>query len=337
MTPAERRALDRLARQARAATPDLLAAILRAFRLVREGVDEREVARLLAAGRLDDALDALVAIESLNRALNAASGVLQREVTRTIRAGSPTMPAAAREVVVAFNQLDPRILQAIRTLDTETIRTLVPPVREAVRQGIAEGIRAGINPRQMARELTQTIGLSPNQEAAIRSFRAALEGGRGGAPSKTILPHRNADGELVGGRALRDGRSDRLLRRAIATKTPLTPAQIDAMVARYRQRMIAFHAETHARTAAIQAQKVGQQLAWQEAQRAGTLDGVTVVRRWVTNLDGRERDSHRAMHGAEAPLEGRYSNGQRYPGEGEYNCRCSEIIRVKRPAFALSA
>ncbi|WP_373069747.1 phage minor head protein, partial [Gemmatimonas sp.] len=89
--------------------------------------------------------------------------------------------------------------------------------------------------------------------------------------------------------------------------------------------------------AALQSQKVGQQLAWQEAQRAGTLDGVEVVRRWVATIDGRERDEHREMDGAEAPLDGVYRNGQTYPGEGEYNCRCTEIIRVARPAFALSA
>lgn len=306
MTPAQRRALARLTRQAARLEPALVAALLRAFRLARTRFSEAEVARLVATGRILEAVDAAVPVEVLDRLLNPASALLREDVAKGIRGTASQMPPRVAEVVVGFNELNPRILDAVRVLDTTSIRSLVPEVRQAVRETIEAGLQEGINPRQVARRLTTTIGLAPNQAEAVRNYRRALETG----DLARVRRYRLADKRF--------------------NPANLTPERIDRMVAAYERRMVAFNAETHARTAAIESQKLGQQLAWKEAQLSGALDGGQVIAEWVTTIDGRERDSHRAMHGQTRPLDGRYSNGQQYPGEGEYNCRCAEVFRVVR-------
>jgi hypothetical protein len=310
VTPAERRALARVSRRAADLAPDLVVALLRAFRLLNERLPVTEVERLIRAGRITEAVDAAVPIEVLERALDPATQVLTDGTLRNARIVARDLPLP-RGVVIEFGVLNPRILDAVRTLDTTSLRTLAPEVRQAVRETIEAGLRSGVNPRTMARSLT--IGLAPNQAEAVRNYRRALE-----------------TGDLARARryALADGRF------GLAN---LTPEKVDRMVAAYERRMVAFNAETHARTAALDAQKLGQRMAWDEAKASGALGDAQVLKRWVTTLDGRERPEHNAMHGTEVPLDQPYPNGQMYPGEGEYNCRCGEVYRVARPSFALAA
>jgi hypothetical protein len=326
MTPQQRRALDRLQRQARTLAPELVAAILAAFKLIRERMPMAEVERLIRAGRITEVVNAAAPADLIERALNPSTQALTQGVLRSARQTIPLLPARARDIIVGFNELNPNIIDAIRALDTATIRTLVPEMQTAIRQSVEAGIRDGINPRAMARELRETIGLAPNQSEAVRNFRRKLEGGPRAAVYKDALDS-----------PLRDRRFDSVVRRAMANGEKLTPAQIDRMVSAYQRRFIARNAETHARTAALDAQKVGQQLAWEESKASGALGDAEVIAVWVTNLDGRERPEHNAANGITRPLDGVYSTGQSYPGEGEWNCRCSEIFRVVKPSFALAA
>lgn len=310
MTPRARRALERLRRQAARLEPALVASLLRALKLARDQVSEAELARLVAAGRIAEAVDAAVPVAVLERLLNPASALLRQDVVAGIRSAAGTMPTSVQQVVVGFNELSPRIVDAVRALDTTSLRSLVPEVRQAVREIVERGLVDGAGPRTVARTIRETIGLAPNQAEAVRNYRRALEAG-----------------DLARARGYR-------LADARFSLTDLTPERIDRMVAAYEARMRTFNAETHARTAAIESQKLGQQLAWQEAQLSGALDGASVIATWVTTLDGRERPEHHAMHGQTRPLDGTYANGQRYPGEGEYNCRCTEVFAVVRAAQA---
>lgn len=313
MTPAERLALQRLNRRAAQLAPTLVAALLRAMRAVRESLSVAEVERLIRAGRLSDAVNAAVPLDRLERALSPASAVLSEGAVTGARATLPLLPRAARQVIADFTVLNPRILDAVRQLDTAQIRSLAPEIRQTVRDTVEAGLVRGLNPRTVAQSLSGTIGLAPNQAEAVRNFRAALDA---------------RDLAKVRRYALRDARF---------SLDNLTPARIDTMVAAYERRMIAFNLETHARTAALEAQRVGQRLAWDEARQSGALGEAEVYKRWVATQDSRTRDEHSAMHGQEVPLDTPYSTGQMYPGEGEYNCRCTELYRVRGPRFALPA
>lgn len=83
----------------------------------------------------------------------------------------------------------------------------------------------------------------------------------------------------------------------------------------------------YARTMTTAAQNAGRMDSYKKAQDMG----IDLERNWMATLDGRTRDSHRAIDGEHRPIGKAFSNGCRYPGdpEGEpgevYNCRCTWI------------
>jgi len=102
------------------------------------------------------------------------------------------------------------------------------------------------------------------------------------------------------------------------------------MVAAYEQRMIAFNANTIAKTAALDAMKLGQQLSWDSAVANGIVDGDHLVKTWVTVGDDRVRDEHAALEGETVPADEAYSNGEGVPGESTYNCRCISSFHMEK-------
>ena len=64
----------------------------------------------------------------------------------------------------------------------------------------------------------------------------------------------------------------------------------------------------------------------QETMRAANDSGVRVLNRWDATLDGKTRDSHRAVDGEVREVGERFSNGMRRVGDGgpadRINCRC---------------
>jgi HK97 family phage portal protein len=69
--------------------------------------------------------------------------------------------------------------------------------------------------------------------------------------------------------------------------------------------------------------------------QAAAQSRIVIGHGWITSLDGRERDSHAAIHGERKPFGQAYSNGLMYPGdpsgpaEEVIQCRCNEIFITK--------
>jgi hypothetical protein len=207
--------------------------------------------------------------------------------------------------------LNPNTVKAALGLESTALETLTAEVAATVRQVVARGITEGVNPRTVARGLREAVGLAPNQEAAVTNFRAALEAG---------------DFTKARGYALRDKRFDATLKKA----ETLTPEQIDRMAGAYRQRYVAWNAETHARTAALDAQRLGQKEAWETSLRETGFDRQRVTKRWVATVDDRTREEHLEANGTIVQIDEMYpyDGGVMTPGEGTYNCRCVELIRI---------
>jgi hypothetical protein len=230
MTPAERVFWERAQRRAAQLSPELQAALLRAFRIIRESMTEQQFAQLVAFGHADRLIAA-----ALNEAV---MDVAFRDVRRRIRMGIDTnvqyfardLPKGGKvngQIVIGFDILSPKTIEGIRTLETKVVQTLADDTRAVVKTVVEQGLRDGANPRAIARELRASIGLAPNQEAAVRNFRRMLEAG---------------DREALT-RALRDRRFDRTLDRLLGGDG-LSPESIDRQVDAYRKRMVAFNAET---------------------------------------------------------------------------------------------
>jgi len=90
-------------------------------------------------------------------------------------------------------------------------------------------------------------------------------------------------------------------------------------------------AETIARTEVVGANNGGTLLSWKQS-------GVVESKEWLTALDGRERDTHRAAHGQRVGIDEDFSVGAGSgpaPGqiglaEEDINCRCSMRPVVKQ-------
>lgn len=279
-----------LAVQRKAATlsPEAARALLAAYQTLRESLSDAALTDLIASGRWAEIVDEA----TLDRALRPFRERLVLAVDRGVRAAA---------IDVSFDVLNPRVIDAVRALDSRVINALKADIRETVRAHVENGLRDGVPPRTIARALRPLIGLAPNQAEYVQNYRAELEAG-----SKAALERR-----------MRNMRYDK----ATAAGT-LTPAQIDRAVTAYEKRLLAFNASTNARTMTTDSLKLGQHLAWQEAIDNGTVDKGSLNKRWVGVMDDRERPEHVLMEGETVGFEEAFSNGEYIPGESTWNCRC---------------
>jgi hypothetical protein len=72
-----------------------------------------------------------------------------------------------------------------------------------------------------------------------------------------------------------------------------------------------------------------------DAQHKAKSKGADVVKQWDSTLDGKTRDSHRAIDGEIKELDEKFSNGLEYPGDPSgaaaevINCRCALLQRAR--------
>lgn len=232
------------------------------------------------------------------------------------------------EVIVDFNQVNEYAVQQIRLNQLRMVRELTESQRQAVHDLLIQGVSEGKNPREVARAIRDSIGLTQKQTEAVSNYRRLLEGNSAEALD----------------RELRDRRFDPSVRGAISTGTALSPGHIDRMVARYRERMLQYRAETIARTEALRAAHEGTEEMYRQAIEAGLLEPHSLIRTWHTKLDGRERDSHHDMNGQQRGVLESFQSPSgallRYPGDPNapaaeiVQCRCVLSTRFRAAATA---
>lgn len=85
-----------------------------------------------------------------------------------------------------------------------------------------------------------------------------------------------------------------------------------------------------ARTALTGAENAGRMGYYRRASGMG----IELQKQWMAALDSRTRDSHRELDGEKADIDGRFSNGLRYPGDPTgpasevWNCRCTMVAAL---------
>lgn len=307
-SPRDRALWEKAQRRAASLQPEIAASILKAFAIIRLSLTDSQIARIIESGDLDRLVRDLLAEDMLDRAFSPLRQRLRYGVERNVRLHAADLPKGGKiggVIATDFDFLTPRVISAVRGLESKVITTLKADTRETVRAYVENGLRDGKAPRAVARQLRTVIGLAPNQEKAVSNYEKALRG-----QGRNPLDY-----------ALRDKRFDRAIK-----KGPLTEAQIEKQVAAYRKRMVAFNANTNARTAALDSMKLGQKLTWDDAIAKGIVERGRLMKTWVGVLDTRIRDEHRALHGETVRFDEAYSNGENVPGESTYNCRC--ISRV---------
>ena len=289
-------------------TPQLRRTFLANVAAIRGQRTLAELETLVLEGRL---------AEAIQRAGEAYATFATEWVNVMVFSGQETGKFITRAIntTVNFDQVNTRAVAAMQENRLRLVQGLGQQQRDATQQAIIEGIRAGANPREQARNFRDSIGLTATQEQHVRNFRDALQTD----PIKALR------------RKLRDRRFDPSILGAIRDDKPLTAAQIDKMVGRYRDRYLKHRAEVIARTEALRSVHEGAEEMFSQAIDSGALDPGELVRIWNTAKDERVRSSHAFMHGqiknpGEPFLSG---NGNRLRFPGDTNAPASETVQCR--------
>jgi len=307
-------AIDRIVgRQAK----KIAKAFVLAVKEIRDTATLAKVEKLLMAGKFEEALEFLV---TLARTMSTAGAAAITDAA--VSAQNWLNTGAYLDVAVSFSAVNSRAVRAFELNDLRLIREFGQEQLAATRQAIARGIQEGINPRDMARDFRQSIGLTKRQEAAVDNYRRMLT-----TLDKEALTRRLATATDL-----------KTLRNAIDKNQPLTATQIDKMVARYNDRYIAYRAEVIGRTEALRSAHQGTELMFQQLVDDGNVGKEELFRSWVTGADERVRDSHATMNGqirglSETFLSGKgnslmYPGDPSAPGDETIQCRCSLTMRL---------
>lgn len=226
------------------------------------------------------------------------------------------------DVVVTYDGTNERAVAQLRANRVRMVQGLREETRESITDVLVEGTSQGLNPRQQAQGIRDSIGLTPKQAEWVRSYRRRLETLDRGAL----------------GMELRDARFDGTVRRAIDEGKPLPAKRVDQLVERYYQRAIRYRAEVISRTETLRAVHEGAEAMYAQAVEDGTLDRDLIVQTWHATRDGRTRSSHIAMNGQRRRMGETFRSGNGYdlkypcdpdaPASESAQCRCSKSSKV---------
>lgn len=294
---------------------DFTAAFLVLMGTIKSEMVLSEIADLIEQGLLTQAL------EKVEQSIAKFSDVV---VTAIAASGASTADflQSALKVVVSFDQTNEHAVSAMRETKLRVMQGLSQSQMQTIRETLIEGITNGDNPLEQARRFHDAIGLTPNQNKAVASYRRALES--------------NSTAAL--NRALRDARFDRSVENALSSGEPLSAKQIDKMVNRYIERSVRHRAEVIARTEALAAAHKGNNLMYDQAVATGLLEKERLLRTWNRAKDNRVRDTHDGMQGqqrghgeaftSDAGISLMYPGDETAPGNETIQCRCLVTTRL---------
>lgn len=297
------------------------AIFLRATRNILEAHSLEALELLILQGRFEEALVRL----------NESAALIANQFSDSFSAGARRTARFLSESVltspISFDQLNRFSVEAMARNRLRLIREFTEEQRLATRAALVDGIARNLNPRDAAINFRRSIGLTQRQQQSVENFRRLLtEGRRGGLPSETAL-----------NRSLRDARFDRTILRSIRENRPLSDAQVENMVQRYRNRFIRYRSEVIARTESQRAVHAGTLDMYSQAVEAGQINRGAVEHKWVTAQDESVRSSHRRLHGLvrmmgetwpgdDGPL--RYPGDEEAPASETVGCRCILTTRI---------
>lgn len=259
--------------------------------------------------------------------MDDAAKMIASEITESYitsgRAAAKWLDSKITDKLVRFDTTDLRVVQRARANELELVSGFrdeqLQIARQITQRAMVEGAQGGINPRRVAQDFRDSIGLTETQEAHVASYRRALEAGDFGNVMR---------------RELHDDRSNKLLRRLGKSGEALTPAQVDKYTEVYRSNYIGHRATTIARTEALRNANAGVGDAIDQAIRRGDVDAAELVKTWHAGPRTPDaRDTHRAMDEASVGVNEDFvlADGTRMarPGdprggpENTISCRCT--------------
>ena len=278
-------------------------------------------------------------LAELEKAVEAGAGALDAVVNDMATSASAVTATAAGihnavaaevaeyltarlDQLVAYDVANPRAVALLQRSRLQLIQAISDDQREAIAEILRLGNERGLNPRAMAVDIREVIGLDPYRARIVANYRRALE-----SSDLHALTYK-----------LRDARSDKAIRAAFEAGKGLPKERIDKLVDKYAARQLADRAENIGRTEGIAAVHGGQQEAWEQAVDDGKLDVSRIQQEWIDTPGPRTRHSHRLMHGQKRKWGELFRTGNgnlcRYPCDPDLpasdrsRCRCGRTVRM---------
>jgi F like protein len=290
------RAADRLEPGFRRA---FIEAVARANGLVPAG----KLLTLLAEGRTDEAYR--LAAQAWDAAALDWRRVVARQLREALESGAAAATAPTVSLEGSFDVINPQAVAWAQTRTATLVTAVSQETKEAIRAVITRSVSEGIAPREAARLIRSTIGLTARQEAAVANFRASLATLRTRAEGHAV--------ETVLGRV-----ANRALGERIA-----------GLVARYAARLLNQRSLLIARTEIMSAANAGTRLMWEQAVESGELDGGGLEQEWLVADDERLCPVCEELDGTHAPIGGTFPSPGGLGPPAHPACRCTTgLVRV---------
>lgn len=228
-------------------------------------------------------------------------------------------------VAITFDPAHTRAAALMRQNALSFVREFTQQQRATTQRALTQAFLDGAGPREAAQAFRDSIGLTTSQWDAVANYRRLLEEGSAEALS----------------REYRDRRYDRTVDRAVREGEPLSRTQVNTMVDRYQDRMLAARAETIARTESLRMVNQAREEALNQVIEQTGMARDRITRVWRATNDARTRDTHAAMDGQERGIDEPFESPSgaliMYPGdpsappEETINCRCVVLTEIAPP------
>jgi len=229
----------------------------------------------------------------------------------------------ARKAFPVFDAQEPPAVRWAQQNQLDGIREVNDDTRAMIHEVLVNGARSGANPRVLASQIRDSIGLTDYQIGIVENYRHQLESGEYAAALQRELSH---------------GQSDRVIAAALRNETTLTQAQINKAVDRYRANMVRYRAEVIARTEALRVAHQGSDEMYRQAIASGDLKASDLEQEWHIAPLPNVRDSHKPMDGQTRAFGESFESGDgvllRYPCDPAApvketaQCRCVKTTRI---------
>ena len=185
------------------------------------------------------------------------------------------------DVTIDFDDQDAQAAAVMQNLQMQFVTDFTQKQKQVIRQALTSIFQQGGSTQDAVDALSNVIGLTPWQQAAVDNYQALLQ--------------QNSADAL--NRMLRDKRYDNTVEDAVGNDTPLTDDQISMMTDRYRSGMLNYRANTIARTESLTAMSTARHQAMGQVADQLGYDPDTIARTWNATHDKRTRETHCAMDG----------------------------------------
>lgn len=193
--------------------------------------------------------------------------VIEEAILTSGRSVISVLPSLAITAPLTFSLVLPSVSNYVNNYVSVRVAEISGITQQGIRSAIHDAVITGRNPRTIARTFRASIGLTYNQELSIQRFKNALSTGNKSYVDSLITAPKVTD---------IDSLSDK---------------QIDKLVEQYRLRTVARRSETIARTEALTALSVGQDLAIKNGLVTGSISN-QLMKKWLDAKDGRTREAH---------------------------------------------